>query len=150
MPPKHPITCWFCLLFYFFWFQALEVARQVTGQNDNHTAKVEFLKMMNSSEMFFSNGSIPGHESDKNAFKLCSSAEKAKEHCPQRWLAIQRWFTETREVTAGEGLVACLMGMWNAIMAAQGWLLCWAVLLSSNSRRPITIRWIWSSYPVVY
>jgi len=78
--------------------EALEVARQVTGQNDNHTAKVEFLKMMNSSEMFFSNGSIPAHESDKNAFKLCSSAEKAKEHCPQRWLAIQRWFTETREV----------------------------------------------------
>lgn len=110
----------------FFWFQALEVARQVTGQNDNHTAEVEFLKMMNSSEMFFSNGSIPAHESDKNAFKLCSSAEKAKEHCPQRWLAIQRWFTETREVTEGGrvGALQSLMGMWNTIMAAQGWLLC--------------------------
>lgn len=91
--------------FYFLWFQALEVARQVTGQNDNHTAKVKFLKMMNSSEMFFNNGSIPPHESDKDAFKLCSSAEKAKEHCPQRWQAIQRWFTETREVTAGGGVV---------------------------------------------
>lgn len=75
----------------------------MTGENDNQAAKVEFLKMMNSSEMFFSNGSIPPHESDKDAFKLCSSAEKAKEHCPHRWEAIQRWFTETREVTAGVG-----------------------------------------------
>ena len=90
----------FC--FFTFWFQALEVARQVTGENDNHAAKVEFLKMMNSSEMFFSNGSIPPRESGKDAFKLCSSAEKAKQHCPQRWQAIQRWFTETREVTPGE------------------------------------------------
>ena len=53
--------------------------------------------------MFFSNGSIPPHESNKDAFKLCRSAEKAKEHCPHRWQAIQRWFTETREVKAGGG-----------------------------------------------
>ena len=104
MSLKYLISCFFrFFLLFFFWFQALEVARQVTGQNDNYTAKVEFLEMMNSSEMFFSNGSIPPRESDKNAHKLCSSAEKAKKHCPQRWQAIQRWFTETREVTAGEG-----------------------------------------------
>ena len=36
-------------LFYIFWSQALDVARQVTGENDNRAAKVEFLKMMNSS-----------------------------------------------------------------------------------------------------
>ena len=100
----------------------------MTGENDNRAAKVEFLKMMNSSEMFFSNGSIPPHESGKDAFKLCSSAEKAKEHCPQRWQAIQRWFTETREVTAeGRG------GRGNAVSKPL-----W--VRSSNSQFPITKR----------
>lgn len=74
------------------------MARQVTGKNDNATARGEFLKILNNSDMFFNNVSFPLHESDKKAFKLCSSAEKAKKHCPNRWQAIQQWFRETREV----------------------------------------------------
>ena len=131
--------------FFIFWFQALEVARQVTGENDNHTAKVEFLKMMNSSEMFFSNGSIPPHESDKDAFKLCSSAEKAKEHCPHRWGAIQRWFTETREVTAGVG-----GGRGSALNKPCGSAHQIMISIVSCLLSPITTHQCWSLYPGIY
>lgn len=57
------------------------------------------MKLLNDSNMFFNKKSFPQNESDKNAFKLCSSAEKAEKFCPKRWQAIQEWFKETREVT---------------------------------------------------
>lgn len=56
------------------------------------------MKMMNDSNMFFNKKSFPQNESDKNAFKLCSSSKKAEKFCPKRWRAIQEWFKETREV----------------------------------------------------
>ena len=74
------------------------MARQVTGENDNMTAKDEFMKILNNSDMFFNNMSFPAEESNDTAFKLCSTAEGAKKHCPNRWQAIQQWFKETREV----------------------------------------------------
>lgn len=90
-------------------FQALEVARQFTGQNNNNTAKEEFVKMTNHSDMFFNDQPIPAHESGSTAFRLCSSVEGARQNCPHRWRAIQRWFTETREVTVTEFFPLCLL-----------------------------------------
>ena len=74
------------------------MARQVTGENDNKTARDEFVKILNNTDMFFNNMSFPPEESNERAFKLCNSAEEAKKHCPNRWQAIQQWFKETREV----------------------------------------------------
>ena len=79
--------------------QALEAAQDITGIKDNETkAKAEFMKILNSSDMFFTNVLFPPEESNDTAFKLCSTAEKAEKFCPNRWRAIQQWFTETREV----------------------------------------------------
>lgn len=78
--------------------QAMEVARQVTDENDNKTARERFVRILNNSDMFFNNMSFPPQESTKMAFKLCSSVDNARRYCPNRWHAIQQWFKETREV----------------------------------------------------
>lgn len=55
------------------------------GENDNYVVKIEFLKMMNSLEMFFSNGLIFFYEFDKDVFMFCSFVEKVKEYCLWCW-----------------------------------------------------------------
>ena len=75
------------------------MARQVTDENDNKTARERFVRILNNSDMFFNNMSFPPQESTKMAFKLCSSVDNARRYCPNRWHAIQQWFKETREVS---------------------------------------------------
>ena len=79
-------------------FQVLEVARSVTNQTNNDTAKELFIKRLNESDMYFADKPIPANESDANASVLCSSVEGAKKYCPNRWKAMQNWFAEARKV----------------------------------------------------
>lgn len=78
--------------------QVLEIARSVTNQTSNDTAKELFIKRLNESDMYFVDKPIPANESDENAHVLCSSVEGAKKYCPNRWKAMQNWFAEARKV----------------------------------------------------
>ncbi len=80
-------------------FQVLDIARSVTNQTSNDTAKEHFIKRLNESDMYFADKPIPANESDENASRLCSSVEGAMKYCPKRWEAMQNWFTEARRVT---------------------------------------------------
>lgn len=80
-------------------FQVLEIARSVTNQTSNETAKELFIKRLNESDMYFADKPIPANESDANASVLCSSVEGAKKYCPNRWKAMQNWFAEARKVS---------------------------------------------------
>lgn len=78
--------------------EVLEIARSVTNQTSNDTAKELFIKRLNESDMYFTDKPIPANESDENAHVLCSSVEGAKKYCPNRWKAMQNWFAEARRV----------------------------------------------------
>lgn len=79
-------------------FQVLEIARSVTNQTSNDTAKELFIKRLNESDMYFADKPIPENESNANAHVLCSSVEGAKKYCPNRWRAMQNWFAESKKV----------------------------------------------------
>ena len=71
----------------------------MTKESDNTTAKDLFIKRLNESDMYFTGDEpIPKNESDEKAHIRCSSVEGAKKYCPKRWAAMQRWFSEAREV----------------------------------------------------
>ncbi|KAL9986413.1 hypothetical protein ACROYT_G000558 [Oculina patagonica] len=78
--------------------EVLEIARSVTNQTSNDTAKEHFIKRLNESDMYFADKPIPAKESDENAYRLCSSVEGAMKYCPKRWEAMQNWFTEAKRV----------------------------------------------------
>ncbi|KAJ7390544.1 hypothetical protein OS493_024581 [Desmophyllum pertusum] len=78
--------------------EVLEIARSVTKQTNNDTAKELFIKRLNESDMYFTDKPFHANESDDNAHKLCSSVEGAKKYCPKRWEAMQNWFAEARRV----------------------------------------------------
>lgn len=75
----------------------MEIAREVTGENDNHTAITKFRGTLNSSGSYFNAEPIPKNESDEEAHRKCSDIEGAKKYCPKRWAAIQLWFSESRK-----------------------------------------------------
>ena len=89
----------YVLLYYAMYFQVLQIARSVTKQASNDTAKDLFIKRLNESDMYFTDKPIPANESDQNAHILCSSVEGAMKYCPKRWEAMQKWFTEARRVS---------------------------------------------------
>ena len=70
----------------------------VTGEKDNDTAKQEFIKRMNDSDMYFISEEIPRNESDEKAHEVCGDIDGAKKYCPTRWKAIQNWFDEAHMV----------------------------------------------------
>lgn len=78
--------------------QVLEVARLVTKESDNDTAKINFIQRMNHSDMYFTKEEIPRNESDEKAHVLCGDVESAKKYCPTRWRALENWFAEARMV----------------------------------------------------
>ncbi|XP_044163638.1 uncharacterized protein LOC122947990 [Acropora millepora] len=78
--------------------EVLAIARNVTGQQSNETAKEAFIQRLNQSDMFFNKIPFPANESDKNAHNLCSSIEGAKKFCPSRWATMETWFAEARKV----------------------------------------------------
>ena len=83
----------------------MQLAKEVTGENDNQTAITKFRAILNSSASYFNAEPIPKNESDEEAHKKCSDIEGAKKYCPKRWAAIQLWFAESRK--AGFLFVTC-------------------------------------------
>ncbi|XP_068679121.1 uncharacterized protein [Montipora foliosa] len=78
--------------------EVLAIARSVTLQKTNETAKDAFIVRLNESDMFFNDEPFPGNESDTTAYKLCRSIEEAKKFCPKRWETMEIWFAESRKV----------------------------------------------------
>lgn len=76
----------------------LELAKKTTKESDLVIAKQKFLKLINSSSQFYSEGDIPANESDSNAHKLCSDMKGAEMYCPHRTAAMNNWFAHTKEV----------------------------------------------------
>lgn len=66
------------------YFQVLEIARSVTNQTKDASAKDLFIKRLNESDMYFADKPIPANESDENPHVLCSSVEGAMIYCPNR------------------------------------------------------------------
>ncbi|KAK3740549.1 hypothetical protein QZH41_004318 [Actinostola sp. cb2023] len=83
-----------------YYNQVIQIAREVTGEQNSSIATKKFKKILKQDDMYFSEEAIPASESDKNAYKLCSTVEGAKKHCPVRWKAIQNWFTYSRQIIA--------------------------------------------------
>ncbi len=78
----------------------VEIARNVTQVYHNETLAIEnFQKILtNISVSFFNKEEIPKNESSGDAFKLCKSIEGAKKYCPNRWKAMENWFSFARMV----------------------------------------------------
>lgn len=77
----------------------VDVAKEITGEEDNQTAVKKLREILNSSEIYFNSEPIPKNESDKEAHRKCSDTEGAKKYCPKRWAAIQLWFAQARTVS---------------------------------------------------
>lgn len=90
----------FEVAYFYFFFEVLNLARNVTQEDDTQKAKDEFIKILNRSEMFYNKRDIPKNESSPAAHKLCSSIHGAKIFCPVRWNAMQNWFAHAREVSS--------------------------------------------------
>ncbi|XP_068740560.1 uncharacterized protein [Montipora capricornis] len=78
--------------------EVLAIARSVTLEQTNETAKDAFILRLNESDMFFNDKPFPRNESDATAHKLCRSIEEAKKFCPKRWETMEIWFAESRKV----------------------------------------------------
>ena len=78
--------------------QAVEVAKQVTGDQNETEAVKKFKKILSSPDNFYNKEDFPANESDDQAHRRCRSVEGAKKYCPVRWKALQSWFRDTRIV----------------------------------------------------
>lgn len=78
--------------------QAVEVAKQVTGDQNETEAVKKFKKILSSPDNFYNKEDFPANESDDQAHRRCRSVEGAKKYCPVRWKALQSWFRDTRMV----------------------------------------------------
>lgn len=79
-----------------FYPQAVEVAKQVTGDQNETEAVKKFKKILSSPDNFYNKEDFPANESDDQAHRRCRSVEGAKKYCPVRWKALQSWFRDTR------------------------------------------------------
>ena len=84
-----------CILFLeryiFLVFQVVDIAKKYTGKSNKAEAIQAFRNVLNSTSMWHNNGSFPKNESDKNAFKKCTSPETAARFCPVRWKAVNKY-----------------------------------------------------------
>lgn len=76
----------------------------MTKESNNDTAKNNFIKRLNHSDMYFIQEEIPKNESDEKAHVLCGDVEGAIKYCPTRWQAMQNWFAEAEMVSEQTGL----------------------------------------------
>ena len=72
--------------------RAVEIAKKITGNQNETPAVDEFKKRLEDQSMFFNDEKIPENESNKEAFAKCISMETAKIHCPKRYKAMLTWF----------------------------------------------------------
>ena len=72
--------------------RAVQIAKELTGQQDENQAVVAFKKRLEQQSMFFNEEKIPENESNKDAIEKCTSMEQAKIYCPKRYKAMLTWF----------------------------------------------------------
>lgn len=72
--------------------RAVEIAKKVTGKQDEGQAVDDFKRLLEDQSMFFNDEKIPENESNKDAFAKCTSMEQAKIYCPNRYKAMLTWF----------------------------------------------------------
>lgn len=80
--------------------RAEEIARKITGKENNSAAVEEFKRRLEDQSMFFNDVKIPENESNKDAFSKCTSMESAKLHCPTRYKAMLTWFDTVNTILA--------------------------------------------------
>ena len=78
--------------------QVLEVARNVTGLDNNTEAVKKFREMLTDRSNYFNEEPFPKNESDEEAHKRCSNIEDAQKYCPKRWEAAEKWWAAARMV----------------------------------------------------
>lgn len=76
--------------------QVLDIAKSVTGFTNESKAVESFRKLVHSPSMFFNEQPFPKNESDERAHRKCNSEKAAREFCPVRYAAMQRWFKFSR------------------------------------------------------
>lgn len=78
----------------------IAIAKNLTGISNNETMAIAEFKttLTNLSMSFFNKEPIPRNESEGDAFKLCKTIEGAKKYCPNRWKAMEAWFSFARMV----------------------------------------------------
>lgn len=72
--------------------RAVEIAKKITGKQNESLAVDEFKRRLEDQSMFFNDEKIPENESNKVAFAKCTSMETAKIYCPKRYKAMLTWF----------------------------------------------------------
>ena len=72
--------------------RAVEIAKKITGKENEQQAMEEFKKRLSSQSMHFNDEKFPENESGKDAFSKCTSMEEAKIYCPKRHQAMLTWF----------------------------------------------------------
>lgn len=76
--------------------EAVDIAKSVT-RLDNETAAVKsFRQLIDSPTMYFNEAPFPKNESDERAHRKCKNEKDAREFCPVRYAALQRWFEFSR------------------------------------------------------
>lgn len=94
-----------CQCKYFAWTaavflsQALDLVKNYTGNNDEVKARKAFITEIQKQDQSFNERSFPVEESNDKAFVKCFDDKSAKEHCPQRWEAMQTWIQNTAKVS---------------------------------------------------
>ncbi|KAL9986409.1 hypothetical protein ACROYT_G000554 [Oculina patagonica] len=78
--------------------RAVEIAKKITGKQDENQAVELFKKRLEEQSMFFNDEKIPENESNKDAFAKCTSMEQAKIYCPKRYKAMLTWFEYVKSV----------------------------------------------------
>jgi len=72
--------------------RAVEIAKKITGKQDEGEAVEDFKKRLEDQSMFFNEEKIPENESNKEAFSKCTSMETAEIYCPNRYKGMLTWF----------------------------------------------------------
>ncbi|XP_068740719.1 uncharacterized protein [Montipora capricornis] len=93
--------------------QAIEIAKSVTGNQNESEAIKEFRIKLDSPDNYFNKEDFPANESDEQAHKRCRTPEGAEKYCPMRWKAMQSWYEEAR--MAMSLLFPKLVGMFDFV-----------------------------------
>jgi len=76
--------------------EAVDIAKTVTGLENETEAVKSFRQFIHSPSMYFNEEPFPKNESDERAHRKCNSERAARDFCPVRYAAMQRWFEFSR------------------------------------------------------
>ena len=75
------------------------MAKLYTEERSETVAVNKFKEVLRRSDMWFNSQPFPSSESGDDAFIKCRDPTSAQEHCPERWNAMQKWITNTIDVS---------------------------------------------------